>query len=506
MAELKKPDTADMADSRDDAKSIEATQVHEVGQDQLNRALSQRHLVMMAIGGVIGPGYFMGMGTGLSTAGPAGLLICFAIVGILLWFVIQSLGEIGSFIAVSGSFTHYSARFIDPAWGFALGWNYFLLWAVRITFPVIFWSVIFMSFALLGVWAFGEAEFWLALVKIIAILSFFLCSILISTGVIGGQNIGFKYYHDPGPFADEIKGVFQIFVFAGLQYSGTEMIGLTAGESRNPSKDIPKAVKSIVYRIVILFQGGVFFLTITVPWNDENLLGRTTKKSASSPFVIAFNRIGATAGGHAINAVILVTIFSAVNSAVYVGSRTLYGLAKEGAAPKVFLYTLKNGSPIVALVAFHILGFLSLLNLSSGAGAVYTWVVSMTGVATFITFFTYIRNVFQQLTFSSGATICLCHIRLRKAMQLQNMSPSVLPYRTGTWPWGAYLGFGISVFFVFFQGWTSFAPWSVQNFFMNYIIVIVFIVLGVSWKIAKKTHWVRLETADLVTGRRDWLL
>ena len=84
---------------------------------------------MMAIGGVIGPGYFMGMGTGLSTAGPAGLLICFAIVGILLWFVIQSLGEIGSFIAVSGSFTHYSARFIDPAWGFALGWNYFLLWA-----------------------------------------------------------------------------------------------------------------------------------------------------------------------------------------------------------------------------------------------------------------------------------------------------------------------------------------------------------------------------------------
>ena len=91
-------------------------------------------------------------------------------------------------------------------------------------------------------------------------------------------------------------------------------------------------------------------------------------------------------------------------------------------------------------------------------------------------------------------------------MQLQNMPPSVLPYRTGTWPWGAYLGFGISVLFVFFQGWTSFAPWNVQNFFMNFIIVIVFIVLGVSWKIAKKTHWVRLETADLVTGRRDWLL
>ncbi|CAI7595362.1 unnamed protein product [Penicillium bialowiezense] len=484
MAESKKSDTADidMADNKDDAKSIEATQVHEVGQDQLNRALSQRHLVMMAIGGVIGPGYFMGMGTGLSTAGPAGLLICFAIVGILLWFVIQSLGELGSFIAVSGSFTHYSARFIDPAWGFALGWNYFLLWAGIIMAEYTYWEtdmprwgwimvfwVIFMSFTLLGVWAFGEVEFWLSLVKIIAILAFFLCSILISTGVIGGQKIGFKYYNDPGPFANGIKGVFQIFVFAGLQYSGTEMIGLTAGESRNPSKDIPKAVKSIVYRIVVLFLGGIFFLTITVPWDDENLLGRSTKKSASSPFVIAFNRVGATAGGHAINAVILVTIFSAVNSAVYVGSRTLYGLAKEGAAPKVFLYTLKNGSPIVALVAFHVLGFLSLLNLSSGAGVVYTWVVSMTGVATFITW----------------ATICLCHIRVRKAMRLQNVSPSVLPYRTG---------------------WTSFAPWDVQNFFMNYIIVIVFIVLGASWKIAHKTSWVNLETANLVTGRRDWMM
>lgn len=127
-----------------------------------------------------------------------------------------------------------------------------------------------MSFALLGVWAFGEAEFWLALIKVVAIAAFFLCSILITAGVIGGKKIGFKYYHNPGPFADRVKGVFKIFVFAGLQYSGTEMIGLTAGESRNPSKDIPKAVKNIVWRIVILFLGGIFFITIIVPWDDES--------------------------------------------------------------------------------------------------------------------------------------------------------------------------------------------------------------------------------------------
>lgn len=97
-------------------------------------------------------------------------------------------------------------------------------------------------------------------------------------------------------------------------------------------------------------------------------------------------------------------------------------------------------------------------------------------------------------------------MRLRKAMQLQNISTSVLPYRASFSPWGRYLGFGISIFFVFFQGWTSFAPWSVEKFFMNYIVVIVFIVLAISWKLAHKTKWVNLETADLVSGRRDWLM
>ena len=200
-----------------------------------------------------------------------------------------------------------------------------------------------MSFALLGVWAFGEAEFWLALLKVLAIAIFFLCAILISSGVIGGQKIGFKYYEDPGPFTNGVKGVFEIFVFAALQYSGTEMIGLTAGESQNPNKDIPKAVKSIIWRIVVIFLGGIFFLTITVPSNDPNLLSESSK-TASSPFVIAFNHVGAKKGADAVNAVILLTIFSAVNSAVYVGSRTLYGLAKEGAAPKMFLYTVRGGS------------------------------------------------------------------------------------------------------------------------------------------------------------------
>jgi amino acid transporter len=242
-----------------------------------------------------------------------------------------------------------------------------------------------LGFALLGVRVFGETEFWFTLAKLLALAAFFLCAILISTGVIGGEKIGFKYYHDPGPFGGSTESVFQVFVFAALQYSGTEMVGLSAGESNNPSKDVPKAVKNIlIWRIIGIFLGGVFFVNIAVPWNDPNLL-HAGSKTASSPFVIAFTRAGIDAGAHVVNAIILVTLFSALNGTLYVGSRTLYGLAQEGAAPRIFLYTTNKGVTIVALVTINLIGFLSLLNLSSGAGTIYAWIVSMIGLATFIT-------------------------------------------------------------------------------------------------------------------------
>ncbi|KAF3797504.1 putative amino-acid permease [Colletotrichum gloeosporioides] len=504
MADLK-------AESKDDNALKQTSTAHDGetatttgGGPGLHRGLSGRHLMMLAIGGVIGPGYFVGMGTGLTSAGPAGLLLCFTVVGVLLWAVMQSLGELGAFIPLSGSFTHYTSTFVDPAVGFALGWNYWLLWAgiiiaeynnlglvltywetavPRWGWILIFWWF-FLAFTLLGVKSFGEAEFWLALVKILAIFAFFLCAILITSGVLGGEKIGFKFYHDPGAFADGAKGVFKVFVFAALQYSGTEMIGLTAGESANPARDVPKAVKSVLWRICGIFLLGIFFLTITVPYNDPNLLSATSK-TARSPFVIAFTRVGANAGAHVVNAIILVTMFSAINAALYVGSRTLYGLAQEGQAPKIFAWTNKNGVPVVSLVVMNLIGFLSLLNLSSGAGVVYTWIISITGVATFITW----------------GLISLNHIRLRMALAAQNISADVLPFQAPAWRFCAYLGLAGNVFFIFFQGWTSFAPWDVEAFFQNYVVVLLFIILAVGWKVVKKTKFVTLKEIDLGTAR-----
>ncbi|GME35824.1 Amino acid permease [Neofusicoccum parvum] len=519
MLPRKTYDSGDVEHQLETIRSVEQGEVMSIGNGKnqgtdkntsreesgLKRNLAQRHLMMLAIGGVIGPGYFVGMGTGLSTAGPAGLLICFAAVGTLLWAVMQCLGELAAFLSTSGSFTDYTARFIDPAVGFALGWNYWFLWAGILMaeynnlslvlgfwksamptwgWVLVFWFV-FLSFTFLGIYAFGEAEFWLSAAKLLFIAAFFLCAILISTGAIGGEKIGFKYYQDPGSFADGVKGVFKIFVFAALQYSGTEMVGITAGESADPARDVPKAIRTVFYRIVIIFVGGVFLLTITVPYNDPNLLSAGSK-TARSPFVIAFTRAGAPVGAHLVNAVIVVTIFSAINGALYVGSRTLVGLAQQHQAPAIFRWTDKMGVPVPALVVTNAMGFLSLLNLASGSGAVYTWIISITGVSTFITW----------------ACICLCHIRFRQAMCVQNIPLDVLPFRAQFERFTPYFGLSLSVFFIFFQGWTAFAPWSVEEFIMNYVVIAVFLVFAAGWKLLKKTKWARSENADLHTGRR----
>jgi amino acid transporter len=239
---------------------------------------------------------------------------------------------------------------------------------------------------------FGEAEFWFTLGKVLALASFAFCAILISAGIIGGEKIGFKFYRDPGSFGG-IKETFQTFIFAALQYSGTEMIGMSAGESKNPAKDIPKAVKNILlWRIIGIFLGGAFFTTIVVPFNDPNLL-HAGSKTASSPFAISFTRVGIHAGAHVVNVVVLITLFSAINGTLYVGSRALYGLAQERVAPRIFLYTTKQGVPIVSLVTINLIGFVSLTNLSSGAGTVYTWIISMIGLATLITCKCYFHDI-----------------------------------------------------------------------------------------------------------------
>ncbi|KAB8070576.1 amino acid permease-domain-containing protein [Aspergillus leporis] len=441
----------------------------------LKRRLKSRHLQMIAIGGRA--------------------------------LLSQSLGELATAIPVSGSFTEYAQRFVDDSLAFGLGWAYWYLWVTILAseynaislvigywtdavpqwgWILIFWFL-FLGLSNLGVLAYGEMEFWLSLIKVLALIAFFILAICISTGGVGPGPIGFKYYHDPGAFADSINGVARTFVVAGTLYAGTEMVGVTAGESANPQKAVPTAIKQVFWRILIFYIGTFFFLGILIPYNHPQLLSATSS-AASSPLTIALTDAGIPPAAHLINALIVISVISAGNGSLYVASRTMLFMARNGKAPRFIGRTNSRGVPWAALIFSNVFTCIVFLTLSSGAGKIYSALITLAGVATFVVW----------------AVICVAHIRFRKAMVVQGDDPSRLPFRAALYPYGTYFALVATIFLVFFQGYTAFLnPFSVEDFIINYILLPVFVMLVVGYKIWNKTKIVKLEEMDIWTGRRQ---
>ncbi|KAH8695305.1 amino acid permease [Talaromyces proteolyticus] len=476
----------------------------------LHRGLKGRHLQMMSLGGVVGASIWYGTGNALSNSGPVGALICFIVIGIDVFFVMQALGELATLYPTPGAFTELAGRFIDPSLSFALGWNYWYLWVTNIaseynTFSIVlnFWTdkvpsygwiliawAFFQVLGLLGVVIYGELEFWLATWKIFCVLAGYIIAILVNTGAIGGDYIGFRYWKDPGPFAEGgINGFGQSFVLAAVYYCGTEMIAITAGESRNPKKHIPKAIRNTFFRILIIFLGLVFFASIIVPSNDPGFV-TATSKSASSPYSLALQHAGWEAAPNLINTFIFTAVFSSINSSNYIASRTLLSLAQLGRAPRIFAKTTSRGVPIYAVIVTNTLGLIALINTGAGAGPVFTYLVTISGSATFI----------------AWAFIGITHLRFRRAWKLQGRLPEDLPFRAWLYPWGTLFVVALNLFLVFIQGYsTLLTPWQPVAFVFNYIILVLFFGLWMFWKFWKKCKFVDLRKVDLNKDRRDVL-
>ncbi|KAL8879063.1 MAG: hypothetical protein Q9198_003254 [Flavoplaca austrocitrina] len=419
----------------------------------------------------------------------------------------QSLGELATVIPVTGSFTDYAARFVDESLSFALGWAYWYLWVTvlaneynAISLVVMYWTDVvpqwgwilifwafFMGLSLAGILVYGEIEFWLSLIKVISITIFFIVAIFISSGVIGPQKIGFKYWDDPGAFADSINGVANTFVIAGTLYAGTEMVGITAGEADNPAKAVPRAIRQVFWRILIFYVGTMFFIGILIPHDDDRLLSAESK-TAQSPFTIALSDAGLGAGASLINAVIVIAVISAGNSSMYVSSRTVLYMARNGKAPKLLGRVNKAGVPWVALLFSNLCACIAFLSVSKAAGAVYEALITLSGVATFIVW----------------GTIELVHIRFRNGLQAQGQSVEDLPFKALWYPYGTYAALAANVFLIFFQGYTAFLnPFSATSFVISYILLPVFVILLVGYKLWNKTKWVKLAEMDIWTGRRE---
>lgn len=345
----------------------------------------------------------------MSKAGPVGALIAYIFVGTIIFSVMVSLGEMATYIPITGAFTSYASRFVDLSLGFAMGWTYWFSWAITYALELtasgliiqywrpdlnvgiwigVFWTV-FIAVNCLPVKFYGEMEFWFASIKVITIAGFIIFAICVDAGVGQQPYLGFHNWVHPGPFApyllesvgDNVPlakfiGFWSVLIQAGFSYQGTELVGITAGEVANPRKAMPKAVRGTFYRILLLFCLTIFFVGLLVPYDNPDLMNSSSDASAS-PLVIAAKLAGISALPSIINAVLLTAVLSAANSNVYSGSRLLVALSHEKLAPSFFQKVHAGGVPLYGVAFTAAFGLLGFLNLSTGGTTVFNWLLNM---------------------------------------------------------------------------------------------------------------------------------
>ena len=469
---------------------------------ELKRGLKSRHITMISLGGTIGTGLFLASGSAIATAGPGGTLLAYALIGIMVYFLMTSLGEMAAFMPTSGSFSTYATRFVDPALGFALGWNYWYNWAITIAAeiaavsiimkywfpnsPSLLWAVLFiviiLTFNLLSVKAYGESEYWFAMIKVATVIIFIIVSFLMIFGLLGGNDpVGFKnFFVDDAPFHGGFMAMFGIFLAAGFSFQGTEMLGVTAGETDDPGKNIPKAVRSVFWRILLFYIFAIAAIGLLIPYTDGRLL---SEDIATSPFTIVFENLGIAFAASVMNAIILTAMLSAGNSGLYAASRMLFQLAVDGKAPKLFARVNTRGIPVYALLATLAVGSVSFLASFFGDGVVYIWLLNASGMSGFI----------------AWLGIAISHYRFRKAYIVQGRDLKDLPYVAPFYPFGPLFAFTVCMIVVLGQNYAAFTGGTIDwyGILVSYIGLPLFALLWFGYKIKHKTKIVPLEQCDL---------
>ena len=321
-----------------------------------------------------------------------------------------SLGEMATYLPVSGSFSTYATRFVDPSLGFALGWNYWFNWVITVAadvtiaaqviqywspmqgIPAWVWSCIFLIiiFALnsLSVRVYGESEYWFALIKVVTVIIFIGIGILTILGIMGGEFVGFDTFtKGDGPIlggnlGGSLLSILGVFLVAGFSFQGTELIGITAGESENPERAVPKAIKQVFWRILLFYILAIFIIGMLIPYDSEALMGGGDS-IATSPFTLVFKNAGLAFAASFMNAVILTSVLSAGNSGMYASTRMLYSMSRDKLAYNSFGKTNKNGVPYVSLIATGILVIL-IFALQHLSGDAYEYIVAASGMTGFI--------------------------------------------------------------------------------------------------------------------------
>ena len=430
------------------------------GDNSLKRGLHSRHLTMIAIGGAIGTGLFVASGETISTAGPGGALVAYTAIGLMVYLLMQSLGEMATFLPVAGSFEEYGRRFVSPSFGFAIGWNYWYNWAITVAAelaaaalvmkfwfphtPGWMWSALFLTILVtlnaLSARAYGEGEFWFALIKVVTVVVFLVLGVLMIVGILGGNSPGFENWTTgDAPFVGGGMGIVAVFMVAGFSFQGTELVAVAAGEAENPEKNVPHAIRTIFWRILLFYIGAILVIGFLVPYTDPNLLKSDISDISVSPFTLVFDRAGVAAAAAVMNAVILTSVLSAGNSGLYASTRMLYALAWQGSAPKFYRSTNSHGVPVPALIATTAVGAMCFISSLIGDGQAYIWLVNASGLAGFITWM----------------GVAWSHWKFRKALHAQGYDPGELPYRAKFYPAGPIIALAMCAVVIVGQGYDA---------------------------------------------------
>ncbi|GAA5827450.1 hypothetical protein JCM5353_002103 [Sporobolomyces roseus] len=490
-------------------------------EENLTRALSSRQISMIAIPRLrssaidrrltmdrvsVGTGLFLGTGRALSTGGPGSLLINYSLVGALVYLVMLCLGEMATEFPLAGSFTTYSARFVDEAFGFAIGWNYAFndaistagdltaaqviveYWTDHLTWlPSLFFLFFLLAINMIHVKAYGELEYWLSLLKVVSIVIFFFLGIAVNAGGnTAGEYIGARNWTiDAAPFVNGFKGFASLFVSASFAYGGTESIGITAGEQRNPLRNIPRTIYRVFWRIIIFYICTVVIIGFNIPYNYPNL---STKTTGTSPFTLVFQEAGSNVAGSFMNAVILTSVLSAGNHALFAGSRVLFGLSVIHQAPAIFRKTNRNGVPWVSVLAVASVSllFFGISFLPGGAGEIWTWAQNLVGVS----------NQIAWLCIGIAST------RFRAAWKKQGKSVEELRFKNPAGKWAGPVVIVAVSFIILVQGWSVFSGgFDKIGFVSNYIELPVFLALYLFWRLVKRVKSPTLLEIDLDSNR-----
>ncbi|KAL8639625.1 MAG: hypothetical protein Q9228_003359 [Teloschistes exilis] len=484
----------------------------------LSRALQGRHMQMIAIGGSIGAGLFVGSGSAFHNGGPASVLLGFIIIGAMMLFTIQALGELAVLYPVNGAFYMYAVRFIDPAWGFAMGWEYAINWLVILPFEITaagitisywrddinigVWIAVFL-FALVVVQVFavrgyGEVEFVLGIIKVVAVTGFIILGIIIDCGGVPTDDrgyIGARYWHDPGAFRNGFKGFCTVFVTAAFAFAGTELVGLAAAEAENPRRTLPRATRQVFWRITIFYVLSLFLVGLILRSDSEDLLGSSGANTKASPFVLAIQAAKIKALPSIFNVVITLSVLSVANSATFGSTRTMQALSLRGMGPKFLSYVDPQGRPLWCIVIQLLFGLLAFINEASTGKQIFNWLLALSAL----------NNLFV------WGSINLAHIRFRQGWAASGRSVSELPYQASFGVAGSYIGLFLNWVALIATFYTSLFPIgaspNAEAFFESMLALPLAIALYVVWKLYIRGAgglYVKAHQMDVTTGMREF--